>query len=184
MASKDWLGSALRVTALGLIALCAIAMVLGWLPGTEVYRDSNDCFGRALGALFSAHGGGAHSSCESQYVLVRVERAGGWALMASLAPVVLGALAVWRWPRPLVAWLLAFGTFAVLAVAIAATFDLDLSLVEHHAALWPSYAVTVIVGVLAVILMVLFVAMPIIGVVRRRARRRAEEERLPVAKVV
>lgn len=184
MASKDWLRSALRVTAFGVIALCGIAMVLGWLPGTEVYRDSNDCFGRALGALFSAHGGGARSSCESHYVLVRVERAGGWALMAALLPVVLGAIAVQRWPRPLIAWLLAFGTFAVLAIAIAVTFDLDLFSLEHEVALWPSYAVTAILGVLALILLLLFVAMPIIGFVRWRARRRAEAERLPVAKVV
>ena len=182
--STDWLPRVLRRVALAVIVLCGLAMIVGLLPGMKVYKDANDCFGHALGRLFSAHGGGGGSTCESHYVLIRTERAGGWELMLALLPVVLGGLAVRRWPRPLIAGLWPLGAFVLLAIGVIVTFDLEIFSLERKVAMWPTVVVSVLLGFVALIMLIVFVAMPIVGVVRFRARRRAAREVIPQARVV
>lgn len=180
----DWVPRVLRVVALTVCAVCGVAMVIGWFPGMDVYRDTNDCFGRALGALFSAHGGGGHRTCEPHYVYVGTRLAGGWNLMASLAPVVLGGLALWRWPKLWLAWVWPVLMFALLVVSVVLTLDFDIFSLEHKVPLWPSYVVSALMAILALVFVVLVVAVPIIALVRWRARRRAARERVPEARVV
>ena len=180
--NQDWLPRVLRVVALAVIVVCGLAMVIGLLPGTEIYRDANDCFGHALGSLFSAHGGGGH--CEAHYKLIGTRPAGGGELILALTPVVLGGLAVRRWPRPLVAGLWPVGAFVLLVIGVVITFDLDLFSLEHKVPLWPSYVVSALLGLIALVMMVLVVAMPIIGIRRALARRRAAREVMPEARVI
>jgi hypothetical protein len=181
---SDRLARGLKLIALLVIAMCAIAMVVGLFPGKHVYRDANDCFGEALGRLFSAHGGGGGSTCAPDYVFVRRELAGGWQLMLALAPVVLGGLAVWRWPRIFVAALWPVIAFVLLVISIAIALDFEIFSLEHTVLLWPSYVVTALVTLVTLILVFLFFAMLVVAVLRVRARRRAERERIPEARVV
>jgi hypothetical protein len=180
---KDWLPPTLRTIALVVIALCGVAVVFGMFPGTKVYKDANDCFGHALGALFSAHGGG-HSTCESHYILVRTESAGGWQGALALTPIVLGAMVLRRWPRPLIAFLWPMGGFVLLAIGFIVTFKLEIFSLEHKVALWPTYVVSAMLGLIFLIMTALFLGSPIVGIVRWRARRRAARERIPEARVV
>lgn len=180
----EWVPRVLRVVALTVCALCGVAMVVGWLPGIEVYRDANDCFGRALGALFSAHGGGGRSPCEHHYVYVETRLAGGWGLMAALAPVVLGGLALWRWPKLWIAWVWPVLMFVLLVVSVVLTLDFDIFGTEHKVPLWPSYVVSTMMALIAIVFVVLIVTVPIVALVRLRARRRAARERIPEARVV
>jgi len=181
---NDTLRQSLRIQALVVIALCGVAMILAWFPGVRVYREANDCFGHALGQLFSAHGGGGHSTCESRYVLEGTKLAGSWKTMLALAPVVLGGFAMRRWPRPLIAWACTLPTLVLLVIALLLTFDVQIFSLDHEVPMWPTYVIAVIAAIIALIMTELFVAMPIVGFVRWRARKRAERERLPEAKVV
>ena len=57
----------LRGIVIAISILGAIAIVFGFLPGIDVYRDTSDCFGQAFASLFS------HASsrgCESSWKLV------------------------------------------------------------------------------------------------------------------
>ena len=57
----------LRGIVIAISILGAIAIVFGFLPGIDVYRDTSDCFGHAFASLFS------HASsrdCESSWQLV------------------------------------------------------------------------------------------------------------------
>jgi hypothetical protein len=182
LSKPDWLPRVLRGVALAVIVVCALAMVFGMLPGTAIYRDANDCFGHALGSLFSAHGGGGH--CEAHYKLIGTKPAGGFELALALLLVVLGALAVRRWPRPLVAGLWPVGAFVLLVIGAIVTLDFDIFSLEHKVPLWPSYVVSALLGLIALVMMALVVAMPIISIRRALARRRAAREAFPEARVV
>ena len=179
----DWLPRWLRNDAIAMIALCGLAMIVGWFPGTEVYRDTHDCFGRALGALFSAHGGGG-GTCEPHYVHVRTDRAGSWQLVLALTPVVLGGLALWRWPRLWIAFVWPLVTFSTLVIGFAVTFHIDFFSLEHKVSLWPTYVVSSLLGLAGLLLLALLLAAPVVGFVRWRERVRAARERLPIARVV
>lgn len=182
VSKPDWLPRVLRVVALAVIVVCGLAMVIGLLPGTKIYRDANDCFGHALGSLFSAHGGGGH--CEPHYKLIGTKPAGGFDLVVALIPLVLGGLAVRRWPRPLVAGLWPVGAFVLLVIGAIVTLDFDIFSLERKVPLWPSYVVSGLLGLIALIMLVLIIAMPIISIHRALARRRAAREAFPAARVV
>jgi hypothetical protein len=92
-------GSVLRLVATVVLGLCGIAVIVGFIPGVDVYEDKNDCIGHAFARAFSWHGGGDRSPCVRNDVLLRTEAAGGWPLVLSLAWVALGAVALRRWPR-------------------------------------------------------------------------------------
>jgi hypothetical protein len=179
----DWVRSVLRATALGVIILCWLGMAVGMLPGVKIYEDTNDCFGRALGSLFSAHGGRG-STCEPHYVYVRTDKACGFEAVLVFSAVALGALAVRRWPRLLVAWLWPVVSFAAVAITFVLTFELDLFSTEHEVALWPAYVVGALAVLVALILAALVAVVPIVAGLRWRARRRAARDALPEARVV
>ena len=183
VSKPDWLPRVLRAVALAVIVVCALAMVVGLLPGTKIYRDASECFGHALGNLFSAHGGGG-GHCEPHYRLIGTKPAGGFELVAALIPIVLGGFAVRRWPRPLVAGLWPVGAFVLLVIGVVVTLDLDIFSLERKVPLWPSYVVSTLLSLIALVMMVLVVAMPVISIRRALARRRAAREAFPEARVV
>jgi hypothetical protein len=179
----NWLTRQLRTTGLVVVVLCVVAMIVGMLPGTEIYRDANDCFGQALGQLFSAHGGG-HGRCEAHYVHVGTERAGGWWMILALLPVALGGLAVRRWPRIWVALLWPLGAFVLLVIGILLALDIEIFSLTHKVMLWPAKTVGIVLTAIGFIMLELFVEMLIVGIWRLYARRRAARDALPEARVV
>jgi hypothetical protein len=106
---------------------------------------------------------------------------GGW-LIAMLAPVMVGALAVRRYPRPLVAGLWPLGAFWMLMAGVTAMFEVELF--TPHRELWPAYVVNVLVALIGIVMVVLLVAMPAIVIARASALRRAERDAFPAARVV
>jgi hypothetical protein len=170
------------VAAWAAFGLCVVALTFGSVPGVEIYEDTNDCLGRALGALFDMHHHG--SPCAASYVYRRTEPGAGWPLWAMLVPVALGALAVARWPRPTIA--LAWVALAAIAAitVLAVTFDLDLFDKTREIALWPAWVMTIAtVAVYALLLLVLLavVIVSIAGAIRRRRAHRPARPAVPQA---
>ena len=142
----------LRGIAIAIAGLGTIAIVFGFLPGVDVYRDTSDCFGHAFASLFS------HASsrgCQSSWHFVETRSVVDQPLWMTLYFAVLMApgLLVWRFPQLkfLLVWsLIAIGsTF----LTIVATFDLG-SWSERTVQLWPVYvfgvAVTIMLSALIV----------------------------------
>jgi hypothetical protein len=176
----DWLTRSLRIAAWTVITLTAIALFFGFFPGANIYRDTSNCFGRALGALFSAHGGGGDGGCTATYVFDHTESAGGWELWAALVPVALLALLVRRRPTPALAVAWALSGFLIAIAVIASTFELDLFSEYSRQTLWPSHAVTgAVIGIYGVLALVTVVA-PTTAAVRAIRRHRARRAQRPV----
>lgn len=163
-----------------MITLSALALFFGFFPGTIVYRDTNDCFGEALGSLFSAHGHGGGNGCTANYVYDHTESAGGWELWAVMVPAALLALLVRHRPRPALAVAWALASFLIAIAVIAVTFELDLFSEYHRLPLWPSHAVSgAVIGVFGVLALVTVVA-PTTAAVRAIRRHRARRAQRPV----
>jgi hypothetical protein len=146
----------LRGIAIAIAVLGTIAIVFGFLPGIEVYRDVNDCFGRAFGSLF---GHDSARGCQASYQLVEtrsvVDRPVGMAFY--FAVLMAPALVVWRYPqlKLLLGWtLLAIGATFLMIVAM---FDFG-SWSDSIVRLWPADVFAV---VLTIMLSVLIVGLPV-----------------------
>lgn len=170
------------------LGLCALAVLVGFIPGIDVFEDKNDCIGRALARAFSWHGGGDHSPCERNDVLLRTEAAGGWPLLVSLVPVALGALALRRWPKLWIAALWPLLLIVAAAIFFAFTFELDLFSPIREVPRWPAHLLAVVVVAIAVVLAVVLLVTPIVAIRRivmaRRAEREAQPEPFAQARVV
>lgn len=181
-------GSVLRLVATVVLGLCGIAVIVGFIPGVDVYEDKNDCIGHAFARAFSWHGGGDRSPCVRNDVLLRTEAAGGWPLVLSLAWVALGAVALRRWPRLWIAALWPLVMIVSAAIFFAFTFELDLFSPIREVPRWPATLLAILVGAIAVILVAVLVVVPIVGTLRwlaaRKAERDAQPEPLAQARVV
>jgi hypothetical protein len=178
---RDWLPYALAVVAWIAIALGMLAFVAGFLPGRDIYADANDCVGHAFATAFSWHEGGHHASeCTRRFVLVATESAGGWWLAALLAPILLGAVAVWRRPRTIVAvaWILL--SYAAAVAVFMATFDLDLFAEKHVLLRWPAYVVDTSLLLVYGVMSLALVALPFVHLARALARHRRRKDAEPV----
>ena len=142
----------LRGIVIAISILGTIAIVFGFLPGIDVYRDASNCFGHAFASLFS------HASsrgCQSSWQLVETRSVVDHPIWMALYFGVLMAPGwlVWRYPqlKLLLVWtLVAIGTTFAMIVA---TFDLG-SWTERTVQLVPAYvfgvAVTVMLSTLIV----------------------------------
>lgn len=162
----DPLARALTRSAWLVLGLCAVALILGSVPGVEIHRDTSNCAGRALGALFTMHHDRS-APCTASYVYDHTSPAGGGALWAALAPVVLGALLVRRRPRPALALAWALAGVVAAVVVLIVTFDLDIFGETHEVALWPAQVMGVaVVGIYGVLALIL-VGLPLVLIARR-----------------
>ncbi|HVK85425.1 MAG TPA: hypothetical protein VM513_15005 [Kofleriaceae bacterium] len=185
LADRDWFPRTLRAIATVVLVLCAIAAVAGVVPGVQVYKDTNDCIGEALGNLFVMHHGGHAQPCESNPVLIGTEAAGGWSFLVALLPIALGAWIVRRHPTYLAAFLWPVLLLVAFAVWFVATFDLDLFSPIHRVPMWPAYALQTVLGAIALMLAVVMIGVPIVALVRAIRRPRAPRpEPLAAARVV
>lgn len=184
----DQKGSVLRAVAVLVLVLCGLSVIVGFIPGVDIYEDKNDCIGRAFARAFSWHGGGDRSPCVRNDVLLRTEAAGGWPLVLSLAWVALGAVALRRWPRLWIAALWPFVMIVSAAIFFAFTFELDLFSSIREVPRWPAILLAFLVGTIALILLTVLIVTPIVGTKRylaaRRAERDAEPEPLAQARVI
>lgn len=184
-ADRDWFPRTLRAIATVVLVLCAAAAVVGSVPGVEVYKDTRDCLGEALGGLFVMHHGHHASPCERNPVLIGTEAAGGWELLVALLPVALGAWIVRRRPTYLAAFLWPVLLLVSFAVWFVATFDLDLFSTIHRVPMWPAYALQTALGAIALTLLVVMIGVPIVALVRAiRRPRPPRPEPLAPARVV
>lgn len=148
--------------------LATAALILGFLPGTETYRDTNDCFGNALGGLFSAHHG-RRPPCESHYVYVAttpVVAHWNW-LLGFLFMLFAPGILIWRKPRIAFALLWALWAIGAGTVGFLASFDLgDWSVKTVE--LWPIYAFGVVMfGLLLLLIALLPIACGVFAWVTR-----------------
>jgi hypothetical protein len=173
----------LRVSVLVIVVLGAAAIVISMIPSVEVYKDANDCFGHALGRVFSAHGGG-RSSCESSWVLVDTRPPANVASMLSYLAIVLApAMVIWKWPRLgfAVAW--SPWTMVASVVMILSTFELfgDFALRTKQLPLAHVFD-WVMVVLLVGLMLVIPVATLVIGIATRK--RPPPPPVFPTARVV
>src|SRR5882672_2982073 len=98
-----------RAVTLMILGVAGVAMLLAFIPGVDVYRDGNDCFGEALGNLFSSES--RHRTCAPEWRHVGVAMSGGPWIALIVFCGALPALITLRWPRW--AWLLAGSALAV-----------------------------------------------------------------------
>lgn len=181
---RDWFPSTLRGLAAGVLILCVLAALVGLLPGYDVYKDGNDCIGRAIGRLVAFEHGDP-SACIRADVFVRTDPAGGLELVLAMLPIVLGALLVRRWPGYVSGFLWPVAMVVTFAVWFVATFSLDLFSGTRTVMLWPAHVVAILVGAIAVILTVLMFGVPLLALVRAILRPRAPRpEPLARARVV
>ncbi|MBA3393735.1 MAG: hypothetical protein H0T89_13895 [Deltaproteobacteria bacterium] len=161
--------------------LATAALILGLLPGSETYRDTNDCFGHALGGLFSH---GRRSPCESHWVYVAttpVVAHWNWLLgflFVLLAPGVL----IWRNARIAFALLWSLWAIGAGTIGFLASFDLgDWSVKTVE--LWPMYAFGIVIfGLLLLLIALLPIACGVFAWVTRN--RPEPPPALPRATVV
>lgn len=180
-------GSVMRWTASLVIVLCGIAVVVGFIPGVDIYEDKNDCIGQAFARAFSWHGGGDRSPCVRNDVLLRTEAAGGWTLVLALLPIALGGLVLRRWPRLWIAALWPLVMIGSAAIFLAVKFELDLFSPIREVPRWPATLLGLVVGAIVVVLLVVLIVVPIVGITRwlqARARREPEPEPIARARVV
>lgn len=163
----------------GLAGACGLGIfAIGWLPGSEIYTDANDCFGRALGAL-AAHGG--RHGCEPRYTLDHTELVLDeplqWlALALVLAPGVL------VWLRPRLRFALLWSALAVPCSYLGFVAWFDLKLFARTEALWPSQVFAPFaIGLLVMVLLVIPISCLVFAI---HARARKSGARLPRARVV
>lgn len=69
------LAARLRRLIVAIAVLGLVLVVVGLLPGQEVYDDSNNCFGTALASL--GHTEHHHAACTSSYTQLRETRIAG-----------------------------------------------------------------------------------------------------------
>jgi len=172
-------GRVLRSVATVVLVLCGLAVVVGFIPGVDVYEDKNDCIGHAFARAFSWHGGGDRTPCVRNDVLLRTVAAGGWPLVLSLAWVALGAVALRRWPRLWIAALWPLVMIISATVFFAFTFELDLFSPIREVPRWPATLLAFLVGTIALILVAVLIVTPIVGVRRYLAARKAERDAQP-----
>lgn len=166
----------LRNVAATVLVLCGVAVVVGFIPGVDVYEDKNDCIGQAFSRAFSWHGSSDSAPCVRNDVLLRTEAAGGLPLVIALLPVALGALVVRRWPRLWIAALWPFVLVGSIAIFFAFTFDLDLFSPIREVPRWPATLTAYTAGAIAVVLLAVLIGVPIVAW-RNLAARRAEQRR-------
>ena len=153
-----------------MLAIGLVAAVIGLFPGTRVYDDANDCFGRALAGLATTEH--HHDDCTPAYtVLKATQPAGGWPVVGFVLAVALGGAIVYRKPRRAYAfaWTIWSGLSAVALIFVM----FDFHLFEHVVILWPTYVTQFAIGMLLVLVMV---ATPLVAVLTREPR-----DSLPVA---
>lgn len=166
--------------------LCGLAAVLGagmfavgWLPGTDVYRDGNNCFGRALAGVF-VHGGSG--DCDSRYVLSHTERviehASTWlALGLMLVPGIL------VWIKPRLRFALLWSLLAIPSGALALASSFDLHLFEQTVTLWPAQVFALLgLSLFTLLLLVIPAACTVFAYVTRTKPPAPPD--LPVARVI
>lgn len=175
----DQKGSVLRAVATLVLVLCGLAVIVGFIPGIDIYEDKNDCVGHALARAFSWHAGGDRSPCVRNDVLLRTEAAGGWPLVLSLAWVALGAVAVRRWPRLWIAALWPLVMIVSGTIFVAFTFELDLFSPIREVPRWPATLLAFLVGTIALVLVTVLIVTPIVGTKRYLAARKAERDAQP-----
>lgn len=151
------------------VPLGAVIAAFGFLPGTRVYDDSRNCFGNALGAMFTE----AHSSgCRPSYDQLTATRlAGGIPLLLYMLLVLAPAIVVHVDPRARRAWLWILWSFVAVVPAGAMFFVLEfhLDFFSHTETLWPARVVEA--GIVALLLL-LTMALPILTLVTREPVRR------------
>ena len=121
------------------LVLCAVALgaglvILGFLPGYEVYRDVNDCSERSWdhlrSTLLMGHGHSTHdraSECAQSYVFVESRRVSEnpLGLLVLLLGLLAPGAAVWRRPRLVTALLWSVTVTSVVVGYFAFFFSLN-----------------------------------------------------------
>ena len=157
-----------RVLELALVA-SVLACALGMLPGKRVYADASNCFG----AAFLIVHGGARDCTPSYSQLTETRRAGGPALLAAVAVLLVPGILAYRRPRRLWAAALPLLLVAVAIGVFYLTWSLDLFV--RVEVLWPTHVVSGLVGVVSVLI---GIGLPLATFVGRDAAR------LPRARVI
>ena len=150
-----------RRIVLAVFVLGVLACGFGTLPGTRVYDDVNNCFGKGIGSLFLP----GHNECTTSYTKLVAERpAGGAPLIYAMAFVLGYGVLLWLFPRrwvavgwPVIALGAGLGFFA-------GTFELDL--LGETVTLWPSTVTNVLLGT---DLVLIFLVTPIVALARTQA---------------
>lgn len=136
-------------------ALCVIAwalgagmFALGWLPGTEIYEDANNCAGHAFDGWFVDV---RPASCTPHYVLASTARVLDTRLQwLSLALMLAPGAFVW-W-KPKLGLALLWSVLAIPTVILAMFVWLDLYLLERTVSLWPRDVFAVLASALVILL--------------------------------
>jgi hypothetical protein len=160
----------IRVIALVIVGLTVVAAVCATLPGSRIYRDSNDCAGQAWGGLFAMHHG-ERPACVSEYVVASTKAAGELSLAVVLVPLIGGGLLVAASARPIRALAWSVATLVISILFLFLTFELDLDLMSstRTQVLWPARA-------LAYSLAASYLLLLVIGIVGYRAAREQRPE--------
>jgi hypothetical protein len=146
------------------LALGLVAAVLGFFPGSRVYDDANNCFGRALASLGMTEP--RHDDCTASYTKLKaIQPAGGWPVVGFVLAVALGGAIVHRKPRRAYAFAWTIWTGLIAVALIFVMFDLHIF--EHVVILWPTRVVQFAIGTLLVLVML---ATPLVALVTREPR--------------
>ena len=172
--SLDRLAGRLTVSAWIVLGLCAVALILGSVPGVDVQARSSDCLGQAFAGLGDMHYRSRDHECVPTFVHDHTESAGGFPLWMALGPVVLGALYVRRRPYPGVALACAGIGLVAAAVTVAMTLEIDVFGTKHRVDLWPAQVMSVAIAAIVGALVLALVSMPAVLIARAIRRRAAQ----------
>jgi hypothetical protein len=174
----DSVERALRWVAIVIVAICALAIPLALVPSVTVYTDANDCFARAFAWHHSAG-----STCQPDFSIAEA-KVPGLPVIFAMIGVGLGALAIRRWPRPLVALAWTVPAFVLVIVSLAITLDFEIFSFDNRTYSWSASVLGTMFAFLGATAVGLFIAMPIIEIRRVMQRRRDRPEPLARARVV
>jgi len=162
--STPVLARRLRLFTVVVAALGLVTSIFGFFPGTRVLDDSNNCFGTAIGALFTE----AHShGCQPSYDRVATTRmAGGLPVLLYVVLALAPAILVRADPRPRRVWQWTLWSFAAVIPAGLMFFVLEfhLDLFARTVTLWPTRVVEA--GIIALQLL-LIVGLPVLALSAR-----------------
>ena len=168
---------ALRSIALAMMVACLIGVPIAAFPSVDISKDASNCFGEVLAWHHNSR------PCHPRYKYVG-SKTPALPVIPALLVVALGAFAMRRWPRPLVAIGWSLAAFSLMVVCAAYTFDFEIFGLGLKTYRWTAIVAGFLHGIVASTAIVTFVAMPIVMIARAIRRRRDRPEPLAPARVV
>jgi len=167
----------LRNIALAMMVACLICVPLAAFPTVDISKDVNNCFGEVLAWHHNSH------PCHPRYKHVESKRP-AIPVIPVLVLLAVGAFAMRRSPRPLVAMGWSLAAFGLMLVCAVYTFDFEIFGLGHKSYRPISGVLGVGYFIIGLTSGIMFFAMPVVMITRAIRIRRERREAIPAARVV